>query len=222
MSYLEAARRDQVRQQGEVRCAVVMPERMYQGPAIVGEVRSLDQPYQHLIDPSDLCLREAEGQGVACRPIRGAVERLQFRGCAFEIVHEPVLARTLKFRYPPVADLLGVCNRLAVKRPLVLLFLLLTACGNGHAPAIADDLNLNVGNSEKWPARLSQRFPLGTPQADVMNTLQSQGFEIDPRSKTATLKWSEGVCEHHLSAAWKTNGEGRLTAIDGRHWPACL
>ncbi|MFC7380531.1 hypothetical protein [Brevundimonas sp. GCM10030266] len=104
----------------------------------------------------------------------------------------------------------------------VILPLVLAACGDGGPPAIAQDLNLGIGTSQRWPARLSQQFPTGTPQSKVISTLQSQGFTVDQGKRTAKLKWSEGVCDHSLEAAWEVDAEGNITDIDGEHWPACL
>lgn len=109
-----------------------------------------------------------------------------------------------------------------MKRLYPLLAVFLAACSNEPPPPIAADLDLNVSNSERWPARLSERFPPGTAENDLVAALRAQGFEIDAAKKTARLEWWDGARGHSLDATWRTIETGRIAAIDGSHWPACL
>jgi len=98
--------------------------------------------------------------------------------------------------------------------------ILLLSCG--EPPPIAKDLDLNIATSDRWPARLSQRFPPGTDEAEVVSTLQAQGFSVDEHLQTAKFKWSKQACDHSLEAHWRTDSQRRITSIEGTHWPACL
>ena len=87
---------------------------------------------------------------------------------------------------------------------------------------MARPLNLSIQNHELWATRLSERFPPGTKEAEVVAELQSQGFSVDRASKTAKFDWSRFPCDHHLDASWRTGQNGAITGIGGEYSPACL
>lgn len=109
-----------------------------------------------------------------------------------------------------------------MKKAGLALLLLMTACGDGpwEPPPIARDLSVSIENKE-WPARLSQRFPLGTPEVVVLDTLTAESFAIDRPARTARAHWAKGLCNHDVDVAWTIDGAGRITSIGGRYFPAC-
>ncbi len=109
-----------------------------------------------------------------------------------------------------------------MKRLWLALLLLVASCGEGPSepPPIAQYLDVSIAN-EEWPVRLSQRFPIGVPEATVLDTLQSQGFTIDRPARTAKAHWTKGICEHDVDVTWKASDAGRITSIGGRYFPTC-
>jgi len=87
-------------------------------------------------------------------------------------------------------------------------------------PPIAEDMELSIAN-EEWPPRLAHRFPPGTPEAELVTTLRSQGFIIDRSKKTAKAEWANGVCNNELDVGWQTNDLGHVVSVGGRYFPVC-
>ena len=108
--------------------------------------------------------------------------------------------------------------------PVGVLFIavvLLVGClPNEKPPPIAENMEFSIAN-EEWPPRLAQRFPQGTPEAELVTTLRSQGFGIDLSTKTAKADWANGVCNNELDVVWQTDEMGRIVSVGGRYFPAC-
>lgn len=109
-----------------------------------------------------------------------------------------------------------------MKRAWFVLLLFVTACGDGprEPPPIARDLDVSIENKE-WPARLSRRFPLGTPEAVVLDTLKAESFTIDRSARKAKARWTKGICAHDVDVVWTVDGAERITSIGGLYFPSC-
>ena len=81
-------------------------------------------------------------------------------------------------------------------------------------------MEVSIAN-EEWPPRLTQRFPVGTPEAELVATLSSQGFVIDLSKKTAKADWASGVCNNELDVVWQTDEMGKIASVGGRYFPVC-
>lgn len=81
-------------------------------------------------------------------------------------------------------------------------------------------MELSIAN-EEWPPRLARWFPLGTSEAELVTTLNSQGFIIDLTKKTAKADWTKGFCNNELEVEWKTDEAGKLASVGGRYFPVC-
>jgi hypothetical protein len=109
-----------------------------------------------------------------------------------------------------------------MKRLCLALLLFVTSCDGRprNPPPIAKDLDVSIENKE-WPERLARRFPTGTSEALVLDTLQSQGFTIDRPTRTAKAHWTKGICEHDVDVSWQVGDAARITGIGGRYFPTC-
>jgi hypothetical protein len=98
-------------------------------------------------------------------------------------------------------------------------------------PHLLDDLpsSFEAGAHAKFTARLAARFPVGTPELQVMRALWLDGFQpvtgpqADPRSVSFTSNGDifHEICERYSSIHWSTDSEGRLIAISGRYFMTC-
>jgi len=101
------------------------------------------------------------------------------------------------------------------------LVVLLGGClPNEKPPPIAENMEVSIAN-EEWPPRLTQRFPPGTPETELVTTLSSQGFVIDHSKRTAKAEWAKGVCNNELDVAWQTDDAGNISSVGGRYFPVC-
>jgi hypothetical protein len=108
-----------------------------------------------------------------------------------------------------------------MNRLLIVLLMLLGGClKHEKPPPIAENMGLSIANKE-WPPRLVRRFPPGTPEAQLLRTLQEQGFAIDTVKRTAKADWTTGVCNNEVDIVWQVDVAGKVTTIGGRYFPVC-
>lgn len=89
---------------------------------------------------------------------------------------------------------------------------------HGRPPALAQGVSdLDTG----WPVRLRQTFPPGVPEAVLIRRLRDEGFEVQPKARSARLNWGRFPCDYTFTAAW-TAQEGHIETIDGRWTQACI
>ena len=122
--------------------------------------------------------------------------------------------------------------------------LLLTAALSGGAGCVAGwlqlfekpDVELVRGLSgstwtdmeAKFDRRLRTRFPLGSPESEMIAELRRQGFHSNTWGRAdgdyeAILEWSSLVCVESVHVVWKSDEQGRLTSIKGKYPPGgCL
>lgn len=79
---------------------------------------------------------------------------------------------------------------------------------------------VSIDNAE-WPVRLTRRFPAGTPESEVVRTLESEGFTVDRVARTAKADWTGGFCNHDVDAVWTVGDDQKITSISGRYFPTC-
>jgi hypothetical protein len=99
-------------------------------------------------------------------------------------------------------------------------------CAPMRAPPMARGAAMTYGvESPEWSARLRTRFPVGTPQAEVIAGLGEEGFEIHQGSLGASYDWSPNggyPCSYTLTAAWTLDAAQRLASIKGGYWNICV
>ena len=70
--------------------------------------------------------------------------------------------------------------------------------------------------------RVRNRFPVGTPQKDVVDALESQGFTIAPDGKRASFEQPNIVCRLTWRIFWATDEVQNIRRIDGVYGGICL
>lgn len=70
--------------------------------------------------------------------------------------------------------------------------------------------------------RVHDRFPIGTPEHDVVDTLTKQGFSIWTNGKTASFDVPGLVCRTIWRVFWTTDAVQRIVHIDGLYAGQCL
>jgi hypothetical protein len=73
-----------------------------------------------------------------------------------------------------------------------------------------------------WTAVLRQHFPVGSPVSTLVATLTDQGFRVDAGRRTAEYKWDGLPCDQSLRTQWTEGPRGKISAISGDYWSACL
>jgi len=90
-------------------------------------------------------------------------------------------------------------------------------------PALAKDLPSDVEAADSvFESRIRNRFPAGTPEQEVVQTLAGQGFSIAPEGNVATFEDSNVVCRLIWRVSWQTDAERKLTWIDAVYGGLCL
>ena len=92
-------------------------------------------------------------------------------------------------------------------------------------PALARDLPQDdpVKQSTVFRQRIAQRFPIGTPSADVERELRAEGFQV----KAKAGGWHAAMIERRLYPClltwlvrWRSNA-GKVVETTGGFQPAC-
>jgi hypothetical protein len=92
-------------------------------------------------------------------------------------------------------------------------------------PPLADGLPRAFRDADRvFSNRVLDAFPLGSPEAALVRTLDAQGFQ---RRETDGYRQSSFVqqafpCRSTWSIAWKADDHGRITEIRAAFSPVCL
>lgn len=70
--------------------------------------------------------------------------------------------------------------------------------------------------------RLQERFPIGTRERNVIDTLREQGFAISADHKTATFHQPSLFRKFVWNISWDTDVTGAINRILGTHGAICL
>lgn len=90
-------------------------------------------------------------------------------------------------------------------------------------PALAKDLPSDFEEADAvFEARIRNRFPAGTSEQEMVETLASQGFSIAPDRKIATFEDSNIVCRLIWRVSWETGSDRKLTGVDAVYGGLCL
>jgi hypothetical protein len=83
---------------------------------------------------------------------------------------------------------------------------------------------LQVGGND-FEKRLHERFPIGSPEFDLIRELWVEGFSpaTGPQS-TRTALWSGDsmVCELNARVNWAADDSGHLITLSGNYYETCL
>ncbi|HXY57810.1 MAG TPA: hypothetical protein VEH76_04435 [Methylocystis sp.] len=98
-------------------------------------------------------------------------------------------------------------------------------------PALLRNLPLLPGTGgQLFSDRLRERFPVGSPETDLIYELWREGFQLkggfDAPERVAeydTLgKRGFVACRISGSISWAVDDHDRLTSVTGRYWAVCL
>jgi hypothetical protein len=99
--------------------------------------------------------------------------------------------------------------------------LLLSACANG-IPSIARGLPRAFGPTSEFDARIRQRFPVGSPEGNLVAELRAEKFTIVEVHDPAEQYRHNAYYEHHAfpcretwTIKW-TADDGHIIGIEGR------
>jgi hypothetical protein len=98
-------------------------------------------------------------------------------------------------------------------------------------PRLLDGLTGNPNSEDryKFTAKLTARFPVGTPEIEVMRALWLDGFQpmtgphADPRT-AVFIRFGDfvhDICRRDANVHWSADGQGRITAISGGYDTGC-
>ncbi|MDY0874517.1 hypothetical protein [Dongia rigui] len=93
----------------------------------------------------------------------------------------------------------------------------------GTPPEIADGLSPQfVEGSISFNERVKARFPAGTPEGELIDTLRAQGFSIDVDQKMARFEQRGLICKLVWQVSWKMEQLGAISNVDGAYWGVCI
>jgi hypothetical protein len=97
-----------------------------------------------------------------------------------------------------------------------------TGAGLGAPPPIARNMYPMAGSfSPSWSRRLSERFPVGSPEREAIRVLKHEGFQVDAVRRFAGYGWARYPCVYTLTVNWRADAAGRVRAIQGGLLNAC-
>jgi hypothetical protein len=70
--------------------------------------------------------------------------------------------------------------------------------------------------------RVRGRFPIGTPEQDVVHALENQGFTVSPDGKSASFEQPNIVCRVFWRIFWTADEAQNIRDINGVHGGICL
>jgi hypothetical protein len=89
-------------------------------------------------------------------------------------------------------------------------------------PAIASNMWPMAGSvSPSWTRRLRERFPIGSPEREVIRVLQHEAYQVDAGRRFAGYGWARYPCVYTLTVTWRADGLGRVRDIQGGLLNAC-
>jgi hypothetical protein len=93
------------------------------------------------------------------------------------------------------------------------LTLALVLNAHDNRPPVA--IGVHDWGKAEFTSRLVREFPIGTPELQVIGTLRSQRFTVDPDKRSATFSGGDGVCNVNYDLRWSADTRGRLMWIEG-------
>ncbi|CAO4174241.1 hypothetical protein CLBKND_02365 [Methylorubrum aminovorans] len=92
-------------------------------------------------------------------------------------------------------------------------------------PLLAEGLPHELRSADRvFAKRVLTAFPVGLPEADLVRTLDAQGFqcrEIEGRRQSSFVQQAT-PCQHTWSIDWIADNEGRIAEIKANDDPVCL
>lgn len=98
------------------------------------------------------------------------------------------------------------CRMIRRKMLTVLAMLVLSACSK-QPPPIGRDLPITFGYTPAFEQRLSQRFPVGSEEQQLVTELRNEVFGI--------------ACKDEWTVQWSAD-QGKITGITGLNRRVCL
>jgi hypothetical protein len=80
-------------------------------------------------------------------------------------------------------------------------------------------------DSKEFTQLLLKRFPLGSPEHDLIRELWQEGFQPGPNwtmSKMQASFDSQGICRIQSNVDWTADNMGHLTSLRGDYEETCL
>jgi hypothetical protein len=94
--------------------------------------------------------------------------------------------------------------------------------GLSGPPPIARNMYPIAGAvSPSWSRRLRERFPIGSPERELVRRLQREKFQVDGRNRRAGFGWARYPCVYTLTVIWRADELGRVRAVEGGLLDAC-
>ena len=95
-------------------------------------------------------------------------------------------------------------------------------------PPIAADLPAETeAAGHVFQQRVQQRFPVGTPEGELISTLKSQGFVIHGATEAGDFnnailrRDADGLCQTEWSVRWRAS-QRRLSEVWAVHFVRCV
>ena len=106
---------------------------------------------------------------------------------------------------------------------------LLSGCNAKPVPPLVEGLSFTGnGDQPEFTQRLQDRFPLGSPEVEMVHELRLEGFQrgtalrAPKRVATFTLIGSfSNISRRDWAVVWSANDAGRLTSISGSYAVSC-
>lgn len=91
-------------------------------------------------------------------------------------------------------------------------------------PPLADGLPRAFRDADRaFSARIEKAFPIGSPEADLVRTLEAQGFTRPADGeRRAVFEQHAFVCRLYWRVAWKADDDRRISQIEAHHDGICL
>ena len=82
-----------------------------------------------------------------------------------------------------------------------------------------------VWSQAEFQRQVTTTFPFGSSEDNMIATLTSQGFRPDWRRRdgenSASYSQSGLLCKSEAKVIWRSDGQGKLIAVDGRYKETC-
>lgn len=98
--------------------------------------------------------------------------------------------------------------------------------GAPATPALLADLqDSRKSDSQKaFIARLEQRFPAGSSEADMVDALRKEGFQLRAQRREASYDRAAGlndICRRGGNVRWTADEAGRIVTVTGGYYVYC-
>lgn len=137
-------------------------------------------------------------------------------------IHDPMVAQL-----SIITILEGIMTPRKLVRLFAVIMILAVSWGIAHVmfgwQPFLPPLVANWPTEAEFANRISNRFPSGIAQTEVVKELTRQGFTHSAAAKTVMSRLtSRFPCDRLWSVEWTADGEGRVIAITGKMYLFCM